>query len=160
QRAKFLAGCEKNKINEKKAVRIFDLMEEFAGYGFNKSHSCAYALLAYQTAYMKAHYPVEFMAALLTSETGNADKQVKYINEARGMSISILPPDVNESDLYFTPVGESIRFGLAAIKNVGENTAKAIRDSRTEQGPFRALYDFCERIESRFLKKRGFQSLI
>jgi DNA polymerase-3 subunit alpha len=109
---------------------------------------------------MKAHYPVEFMAALLTSETGNADKQVKYINEARGMSISILPPDVNESDLYFTPVGESIRFGLAAIKNVGENTAKAVKDSRTEQGEFKSLYDFCERIESRFLNKRVFESLI
>jgi DNA polymerase III subunit alpha len=160
QRAKFLDGCAKNKIPEKKAERIFNLMEEFAGYGFNKSHSCAYALLAYQTAYMKAHYPVEFMAALLTSETGNADKQVKYINEARGMSISILPPDVNESDLYFTPVGESIRFGLAAIKNVGENTAKAIRDSRAVQGAYKSLYDFCERIESRFLNKRVFESLI
>jgi len=160
QRAKFLAGCEKNKINEKKAVRIFDLMEEFAGYGFNKSHSCAYALLAYQTAYLKAHYPVEFMAALLTSETGNAEKQVKYINEARGMGISILPPDVNESDLYFTPVGDSIRFGMAAIKNVGENTAKAIRESRLSQGEFKSLYEFCERIESRFLNKRVFESLI
>jgi DNA polymerase-3 subunit alpha len=135
-------------------------MEEFAGYGFNKSHSCAYALLAYQTAYLKTHYPVEFMAALLTSEAGNTEKVVKYINEARGMSISILPPDVNESDLYFTPVGESIRFGLAAIKNVGENTAKAIRDSRLSQGEFKSLYDFCERIESRFLNKRVFESLI
>jgi DNA polymerase III subunit alpha len=160
QRAKFLAGCEKNQIPEKKAVRIFDLMEEFAGYGFNKSHSCAYALLAYQTAYLKTHYPVEFMAALLTSETGNAEKQVKYINESRGMSIPILPPDVNESDLYFTPVGESIRFGMAAIKNVGENTAKAIRESRLSQGQFNSLYEFCERIESRFLNKRVFESLI
>src|SRR5437867_3130326 len=160
QRAKFLNGCANNKINEKKAERIFNLMEEFAGYGFNKSHSCAYALLAYQTAFMKAHYPVEFMAALLTSETGNADRQVKYINEARGMSISILPPDVNESDLYFTPVGESIRFGLAAIKNVGENTAKAILQTRGERGPFTALFDFCERIDSRFLNKRVFESLI
>jgi DNA polymerase-3 subunit alpha len=160
QRAKFLDGCAKNKIPEKKAERIFNLMEEFAGYGFNKSHSCAYALLAYQTAYMKTHYPVEFMAALLTSETGNAEKAVKYINEARGMSISILPPDVNESDLYFTPVGESIRFGLAAIKNVGENTAKAIRDSRVSSVEFKTLYDFCERIEPRFLNKRVFESLI
>jgi DNA polymerase-3 subunit alpha len=160
QRAKFLHGCANNKIPEKKAERIFNLMEEFAGYGFNKSHSCAYALLAYQTAYMKTHYPVEFMAALLTSETGNAEKAVKYINEARGMSISILPPDVNESDLYFTPVGESIRFGLAAIKNVGENTAKAIRDSRQSGGEFKSLYDFCERIEPRFLNKRVFESLI
>ncbi len=135
-------------------------MEEFAGYGFNKSHSCAYALLAYQTAYLKVHYPVEFMAALLTSDAGNTDKTVKYINEARGMSISILPPDVNESDLYFTPVNEAIRFGLAAIKNVGENTAKAIRESRIAQGEFRSLYDFCERIEPRFLNKRVFESLI
>lgn len=160
QRAKFMAGCAANKIPEKKAERIFNLMEEFAGYGFNKSHSCAYALLAYQTAYLKTHYPVEFMAALLTSEAGNTDKVVKYINEARGMSISILPPDVNESDLYFTPIGEAIRFGLAAIKNVGENTAKAIRESRLSQGEFKSLYDFCERIESRFLNKRVFESLI
>src|SRR5215471_982510 len=160
QRVKFLAGCAKNKINEKKAEKIFNLMEEFAGYGFNKSHSCAYALLAYQTAYLKTHYPVEFMAALLTSETGNAEKAVKYINEARGMNISILQPDVNESDLYFTPVGESIRFGLAAIKNVGENTAKAIRESKLAGGAFKSLYDFCERIESRFLNKRVFESLI
>jgi DNA polymerase-3 subunit alpha len=160
QRAKFMAGCAKNKINEKKAEKIFNLMEEFAGYGFNKSHSCAYALLAYQTAYMKTHYPVEFIAALLTSETGNAEKAVKYINEARGMNISILPPDVNESDLYFTPVGESIRFGLAAIKNVGENTAKAIRESKLSGGDFKSLYDFCERIEPRFLNKRVFESLI
>ena len=160
QRAKFMSGCATNRIPEKKAERIFNLMEEFAGYGFNKSHSCAYALLAYQTAYLKTHYPVEFMAALLTSETGNAEKQVKYINEARGMSISILPPDVNESDLYFTPVGEAIRFGTAAIKNVGENTAKAIRESRVNQGVFRSMYDFCERIEPRFLNKRVFESLI
>src|SRR5437870_11798431 len=115
QRAKFMAGSAANKIPAKKAEKIFNLMEEFAGYGFNKSHSCAYALLAYQTAYLKTHYPVEFMAALLTSEAGSTEKVVKYINEARGMSISILPPDVNESDLYFTPVGEAIRFGLAAI---------------------------------------------
>jgi DNA polymerase-3 subunit alpha len=155
-----MTGCQANKISDKKAERIFNLMEEFAGYGFNKSHSCAYALLAYETAYMKTHYPVEFMAALLTSEAGNTDKTVKYINEARGMSIPILPPDVNESDLYFTPVGEAIRFGMAAIKNVGENTAKAIRESRLSAGEFRTLYDFCERIESRFLNKRVFESLI
>src|SRR5713101_6295442 len=160
QRAKFLAGCEKNKIAEKKAERIFNLMEEFAGYGFNKSHSCAYALLAYQTAYLKTHYPVEFMAALLTAETGNSEKVVKYINEARGMGITVLPPHVNESDLYFTPVGEAVRFGLAAIKNVGENTARAIRESRKQAGEFRSLYDFCERIESRYLNKRVFESLI
>src|SRR6202795_3046177 len=160
QREKFLAGCAMRKVPGKKAEKIFDLMAEFAGYGFNKSHSCAYALLAYQTAYLKTHFPVEFIAAMLTAETGNSEKVVKYINEARGMSITVLPPDVNESDLYFTPVGESIRFGLAAIKNVGENTAKAIRESRTSSGEFKALYDFCERIESRFLNKRVFESLI
>ena len=160
QRAKFMTGCQANKIADKKAERIFNLMEEFAGYGFNKSHSCAYALLAYQTAYLKTHYPVEFMAALLTSEAGNTDKTVKYINEARGMSIPILPPDVNESDLYFTPIGEAIRFGMAAIKNVGENTAKAIRESRLGTGEFRTLYEFCGRIEPRFLNKRVFESLI
>src|SRR5256712_6288259 len=160
QREKFMVGCRANKVAEKKAERIFDLMAEFAGYGFNKSHSCAYALLAYQTAYLKSHYPVEFMAALLTSETGNTERVVKYINEARGMGITVLPPDVNESDLYFTPVGEAIRFGLAAIKNVGENTAKAIRDTRQEKGAFRTLFDFCERIDSRFLNKRVFESLI
>src|SRR3979411_2528806 len=106
QREKFLAGCAIRKIAPKKAEKKFDLMEEFHGYGFNKSHSCAYALLAYQTAYLKTHYPVEFMAALLTSETGNTEKTVKYINEARGMSISILPPAIHDRDLYFPPVAD------------------------------------------------------
>src|SRR5260370_14657528 len=124
QRAKFMAGCAANKTPEKKAERIFNLMEEFAGYGFNKSPSCAYALLAYQTAYLKTHYPVEFMAALLTSEAGNTEKVVKYINEARTIRISILPPDVNESFLYFTPDTESIRFGLAALKHGAAKTTK------------------------------------
>jgi DNA polymerase-3 subunit alpha len=160
QRQKFMNGCRGNKIPEKKAGRIFDLMAEFAGYGFPKAHACTYALLAYQTAYLKTHYPVEFMAALLTSETGNSEKVVKYINEARGMGITVLPPHVNESDLYFTPVGESVCFGLAAIKNVGENTARAIRDSVGQQGPFKSLFDFCERIDSRVLNKRVFESLI
>ena len=160
QREKFMSGCRANKIPEKKAERIFDLMAEFAGYGFPKAHACTYALLAYQTAYLKTHYPVEFMAALLTSETGNSEKVVKYINEARGMGITVLPPHLSESDLYFTPVGESVRFGLAAIKNVGENTARAIRDSVAAQGPFKSIFDFCERIDSRVLNKRVFESLI
>ena len=138
QREKFLAGCAARKVPQKKAEKIFDLMAEFAGYGFNKSHSCAYALLAYQTAWLKTHYPVEFMAAMMSAETGNTEKVVKYINEARGMGITVLPPDVNSSDVDFTPVGDQIRFGLRAIKNVGENTVKGIlassriarRDSR------------------------------
>jgi len=160
QREKFLAGCASRKVPAKKAEKIFDLMAEFAGYGFNKSHSCAYALLAYQTAYLKAHFPVEFMAALLTSEVGNTEKVVRYIHEARGMGIRVLPPDVQHSSLYFTPVGEEIRFGLAAIKNVGENTAKAICEARAARGKFRGIYDFCDAIESKFLNRRVLESLV
>jgi len=160
QREKFQAGCRANKIPGKKAERIFDLMAEFAGYGFNKSHSCAYALLAYQTAYLKTHYPVEFMAALLTSETGNAEKVVKYINEARGMGITVMPPDVNTSDLDFTPLGEAIRFGLRAIKNVGENTVKGILQARSALGGFRSIFRFCDAVDSRVLNRRVLESLI
>jgi DNA polymerase-3 subunit alpha len=160
QREKFLGGCAVRKVPPKKAEKIFDLMAEFAGYGFNKSHSCAYALLAYQTAYLKTHYPVEFMAALLTSETGNTEKVVKYINEARGMGITVLPPDVNSSDLDFTPVGEAIRFGLRAIKNVGENTVKGILDARAELGRFTSIYQFCDHVDTRLLNKRVLESLI
>ena len=160
QREKFLAGCVARKIPAKKAEKIFDLMAEFAGYGFNKSHSCAYALLAYETAYLKAHFPVEFMAALLTAEVGSTEKVVKYIHEARGMGIRVLPPDVQESSLYFTPVGEDIRFGLAAIKNVGENTAKAICEARAGGGTFRDVYDFCARIDPKFLNRRVLESLV
>jgi len=160
QREKFQAGCRANKIPGKKAERIFDLMAEFAGYGFNKSHSCAYALLAYQTAYLKTHYPVEFMAALLTSETGNTEKVVKYINEARGMGITVMPPDVNTSDLDFTPLGEAIRFGLRAIKNVGENTVKGILQARSALGGFRSIFRFCDAVDTRLLNRRVLESLI
>jgi DNA polymerase-3 subunit alpha len=160
QREKFLAGCSGRKVPAKKAEKIFDLMAEFAGYGFNKSHSCAYAWLAYQTAYLKTHFPVEFIAAMLTAETGNSEKVVKHINEARGMSIRVLPPDVHQSGLYFTPVGSDVRFGLAAIKNVGENTAKAICDARESRGTFKNFYDFCEAIDTRSLNKRVLESLI
>ena len=138
----------------KKAERIFDLITEFAGYGFNKSHSCAYALLAYQTAWLKTHYPVEFMAALLTSETGNTEKVVKYIHEARGMGITVLPPDVNSSELDFTPVGEEIRFGMRAIKNVGENTVRGILEARERLGLFRSIFQFCEAVDTRLLNRR------
>jgi DNA polymerase-3 subunit alpha len=160
QRDKFLAGCAGRKVPAKKAEKIFDLMEEFGRYGFPKAHACAYALLAYQTAYLKIHYPVEFMAAMLSSEAGNTEKVVKYINEARGMGIRVLAPDVHESGLYFTPVGDDIRFGLAAIKNVGENTAKAICETRATAGNFRSLFGFCEAIEPRFLNKRVLESLV
>ena len=160
QREKFLAGCAAGKVPAKKATKIFDLMEEFGLYGFPKAHACAYALLAYQTAYLKVHYPVEFMASMLSSEAGNTEKVVKYINEARGMGIRVLPPDVHESGLYFTPVGDDIRFGLAAIKNVGENTAKAICEARSVQGRFRTLLEFSEAIEPKFLNKRVLESLV
>ncbi len=160
QREKFLAGCHARKVPAKKAEKIFDLMAEFAGYGFNKSHSCAYALLAYQTAWLKTHYPVEFMAAMLTSETGNTEKVVKYINEARSMSITVLPPDVNSSDVDFTPVGDQIRFGLRAIKNVGENTVKGILAARESLGRFTAFFEFCESIDTRLINKRVLESLV
>jgi DNA polymerase III subunit alpha len=160
QREKFLAGCAAGKVPTKKATKIFDLMEEFGLYGFPKAHACAYALLAYQTAFLKVHYPVEFTASMLSSEAGNTEKVVKYINEARGMGIRVLPPDVHESGLYFTPVGDDIRFGLAAIKNVGENTAKAICEARVTAGRFRTLFEFSEAIEPKFLNKRVLESLV
>ena len=160
QREKFLTGCAARKVPPKKAEKLFDLMEEFARYGFPKAHACAYALLAYQTAYLKVHFPVEFMAAMLSSEAGNTEKVVKYINEARGLGIRVLPPCVQESGLYFTPVGDDIRFGLAAIKNVGENTAKAICDAREGGVRFESLFTFCEAIEPRCLNKRVLESLV
>ena len=160
QRDKFLTGCAARSVSSKKSEKLFDLMEEFALYGFPKAHSCAYALLAYQTAYLKVHFPVEFMAAMLSSEAGNTEKVVKYINEARGLGIRVLPPCVLESGLYFTPVGDDIRFGLAAIKNVGENTAKAICEARTGGVKFRDMFSFCESIEPRCLNKRVLESLV
>jgi DNA polymerase-3 subunit alpha len=160
QRKKFVDGCAANKIAGRKAERIFDLMAEFAGYGFNKSHSCAYALLAYQTAYLKTHYPVEFMCALLTSETGNTEKVVKYIHESRGMGITVMPPDVNSSDLDFTPVGDAIRFGLRAIKNVGENTVRGILEARAVLGRFTSMFQFTDAVDSHLLNRRVLESLI
>ncbi len=160
QREKFVTGCLARKVPQKKAEKLFDLMAEFAGYGFNKSHSCAYALLAYQTAYLKTHYPVEFMAAMLTSETGNTEKVVKYINEARSMSITVLPPDVNSSAMNFTPIGDQIRFGLCAIKNVGENTVSGILQARETLGHFTSMFQLCESIDTRLLNKRVLESLV
>jgi DNA polymerase-3 subunit alpha len=142
--------------DEKKITRIFDLMEQFAGYGFNKSHSAAYAVLAYRTAYLKARHSQYFMAALLTSERSNQDKVVKYINECRDIDIAILPPDINSSDVNFTPGAQGIRFGLAAIKNVGETAITSI----VAYKPFKSLFDFCERVDLRTVNKRVVESLI
>ena len=135
-------------------------MAQFAGYGFNKSHSAAYALLAYHTAYLKTHYPVEFMAALLTSVTGNTDDVVKYINECREMGIAVEPPDIHVSDANFTPHGSAIRFGLAAVKNVGHNAIESIVAARKEVGRFKSIYEFCEKVELRLLNRRVLESLI
>jgi DNA polymerase-3 subunit alpha len=160
QREAFMKGCLARNVPEKKAQRIWDHMEQFAGYGFNKSHSAAYALLAYQTAYLKANHPVFFVAALLTSERANTEKMVHYIGECREMGIRVLPPDVNESDLYFTVVGESIRFGMAALKNVGEGAVEAILRARQTGGAFLSLFDFCERVDLRAVNRRVVESLI
>src|SRR5690349_19686300 len=135
-------------------------MEQFAGYGFNKSHSAAYALLAYHTAYLKTHYPVEFMAALLTSESGNMDRVVKYIIECREMGIAVQPPDINVSDAYFTPYSNAIRFGLAAVKNVGRTAIDSIIAARQKAGLFSSLFEFCERVDLRVLNQRVIESLI
>ncbi len=160
QRERFLEGARKRKINPDMAERIFELMAKFAEYGFNKSHSAAYALIALQTAYLKAHYPVEFMAALLTSEVDTTDKIVKYIAECRDMKIEVLPPDVNESWRDFAVVDDRIRFGLAAIKNVGMGSIESIVAEREKGGPYRSLFDFCRRVDLRRVNKRVLESLI
>lgn len=160
QRERFLQGALERGHPRKKVERLFDLMEQFAGYGFNKSHSAAYAYLAYVTAYLKAHYPVYFMAALLTSESGNSAKLVRYINECREMGIRVLPPDVNTSQWSFTPDGEAIRFGLGAIKNLGQSSVEAILAARREVGRFRSLYHFCERVDLSALNRRMLENLV
>src|SRR5205814_3369449 len=160
QRERFVQGAVQRGFPQKKIERIFDLMEQFAGYGFNKSHSAAYALLAYHTAYLKTHYPVEFMAALLTSVTGNTDDVVKYINECREMGIAVEPPDINVSDANFTPHGAAIRFGLAAVKNVGHNAIESIVAGRKEAGKYTSFFEFCESVDLRLLNKRVLESLI
>jgi DNA polymerase-3 subunit alpha len=160
QREKFLGGCRERGTAAAKAERVWELMEKFAGYGFNKSHGAAYGLVAYQTAYFKANYPVEFMAALLTSEMGDTDKIVKYIDECRAMGIRVEPPDVNVSAVQFSVAGDTVRFGLAAIKNVGEAAMQSILKERGEKGPFRTLDDFCARVDLRLVNRRVIESLL
>ncbi len=160
QRERFVQGATQRGFPNKKIEKIFDLMAQFAGYGFNKSHSAAYALLAYHTAYLKTHYPVEFMAALLTSVTGNTDDVVKYINECREMGIAVEAPDINVSDANFTPHGAAIRFGLAAVKNVGLNAIESIVAGRKKLGRYKSIFEFCENVDLRLLNKRVLESLI
>ncbi len=160
QKEKFLEGTRKTRIPVKKAEKIFEQMETFGRYGFNKSHSAAYALLAYRTAYLKTHYTVEFMAALLTSEAQNADKIVRYIAECREMEIEVLPPDINESFNHFAVSGNQIRFGLAAVKNVGNAAIDIILSERKANGKFKSLYDFCQRVDLRKVNRRVVESLV
>lgn len=159
QCALFIDGCKKNGIAKDLAQTIWNKIETFAGYGFNKSHSMAYAFVAYQTAYLKANYPVEFMCALLTSESGNLEKVAYYVEECRRIDIEVRPPDVNQSHRDFTVVGNAIRFGLCAIKNVGEGPVEHIERERTENGPFKDIFDFCARLDSRQVNRKLLESL-
>ncbi|MBI3307308.1 MAG: hypothetical protein HYZ84_05870 [Candidatus Omnitrophica bacterium] len=142
------------------AEKIWNLIDYFSGYGFNKSHSTAYAFISYQTAYLKAHYPLEFMTALLTSEMGNTDKVVRYIEECKKMGIQVLPPSVNESMAEFTCAGDHIRFGLNAVKNVGSTAIESIAAERKKDGPFKSFFDFTKRVDLRVCNRKVLESMI
>ncbi|NOR25753.1 MAG: DNA polymerase III subunit alpha [Desulforhopalus sp.] len=160
EKVKFMAGAIKNNHPKDKAEYIFDLMAKFAGYGFNKSHSAAYALVSYQTAYLKAHYMPQFMAALLSCDMNNTDKIVLYINECKEHTIEVLPPDINESIKDFSVIDDRVRFGLAAVKNVGESALDSIIEEREKNSKFTSLSDFCNRVDSRRVNSRVIESLI
>src|SRR5436190_8458120 len=163
QREIFVTGAAKtNNIPAPKANAIFDLLEKFAGYGFNKSHAAAYAIVAYQTAYLKANYPVEFMCAMMTNDMSNSDKLVVLLNEARSMGLQVLPPDINEGGVHFapTPDGKAIRFGLAAIKGVGEVAVQGILNARQQGGRFASLVDMCERVDTKTAGRKTLEALI
>ena len=160
-RADFIVGCAKNKIDQRVAEKIFNFIVHFAGYGFNKSHSAAYAMISYQTAYLKANFPVEFITALLSSEKDNTDKVVLYIDEAKRMGLKVLPPDVNESFPQFTVIAQdTIRFGLAAVKNVGQTAIDAIIQGRIKQNRFKSFFDVTENVDLRVVNRKVLESLI
>ena len=159
-RMRFVEGSVKNGVDKAVAEKLFMLIDKFGGYGFNKSHSAAYAMIAYQTAYLKAHYPVQFMAALLTQDMGIQDKTIKNLAECREMGIRILPPDANESRAVFSVVEGNIRFGLAAVKNVGLKAVESIIAERDASGPFADLLDFCRRVEGAKVNRRVMEGLI
>jgi DNA polymerase-3 subunit alpha len=166
QRQKFIEGAINNGLKKEKAEELFHLIEPFSGYGFNKAHAASYGMVAYQTAYMKANYQVEYMTALLTAESADAEKISAAVNECRRMGIKVLPPDINESDVGFTIVkdpkslaGRAIRFGLSAVKNVGDAAITAILEARTIDR-FRTFPDFCRRVDSRRVNKKVLESLI
>ncbi|HZE98962.1 MAG TPA: DNA polymerase III subunit alpha, partial [Planctomycetota bacterium] len=156
----FVKGATKAGVKEDTAIQVFDLMAFFAGYGFNKSHSAAYGIISYQTAYLKAKWPVEYMAAGMSVAMGDTDKLASYIEECRQLGIEVLPPDINESDLDFTVTGKKIRFGLGAVKGAGEKAIQSIVDARAKGGRFESVYDFCERIDSKFSDKKVAEQLI
>jgi DNA polymerase-3 subunit alpha len=160
ERRRFVDGAKKLGVRSRDAAKVFELMEYFAGYGFNKPHSAAYALVAYHTAWLKVHYPVHFMAALLTTEKGNTDKLVHYVNECREMGIEVLPPHVNASGLDFTVEGDKVRFGLSAIKNVGEAAIRSILEQRERSGPFARLHELCAETDARLVNKRALEALV
>ena len=168
EKERFLGGCVAKGLPKDEADELFELIQKFAGYGFNKSHSTRYAIVAYQTAYLKAYWPAEFMAALLTFEMGDTDKVVEYIDECREMGIEVLPPDINESHVDFTPLyreeGEQkkgvIRFGLAGVKGVGEKAVEHIIEARRKVGRFKSLFHFCESVDLRSVNKQVFEALI
>jgi len=160
QRKKFVEGCKaENDIDEEEANELFDIINEFAGYGFNKSHSAAYSLVAYQTAYMKAHYPPEFMAAAMTNEMSNTDKLSKVLEEARSMGLEVLPPSINDSKAYFTVQNGQVRFGLAAVKNAGEKAIDKIIEAREEHGPFEDIFDVTKNVDLSTVNKRTLEAL-
>lgn len=159
-RVKFLEGATHKNIPEKKAEKLYELIQKFAGYGFNKSHAAAYAVVCYQTAYLKAHYPTEFMAALMTTDMGNQDKLVGYFTECRDLGIKVLGPDVNASRKQFAVDDGAIRFGLAAIKNVGEGAVESVLEVRSQTGPFASFFDFCRRVDLHKVNKRMLEGLI
>ena len=156
---KFMEGCATNEVSMEAAEEVWNWMEKAGGYSFNKSHSACYSFLAFQTAYLKVHYPEEYMAALMSSVMNTKDRVPQYVAEARAMKIEVLPPDVNESGLRFTVVGDTIRFGLSAVKNVGDNCVDSIIAAR-EDGAFEDIYDFCERVDPTTYNKRTIESLV
>lgn len=160
QKEQFLEGCAVNKITPAKSVEIFELMETFARYGFVKAHAYGYALVAYQTAFLKTHYPVEFMAALLTSEANSSDRLVQLMRECKDMGVELIPPDINESEVDFSPNQQKINFAFGAIKNVGRGAVESIVNVRNEGGPFTGIFDFAERIDPRSVNRRALEGLI
>ncbi|HMQ11733.1 MAG TPA: DNA polymerase III subunit alpha [Oligoflexia bacterium] len=160
QEQRFLTGAASNQFPADKSKKIFDLMEKFAGYGFNKSHSAAYALISYQTAYLKAHYPKEFMAACLTIDRSNTDKVVRFVNDCKKQEIKVCPPNINQSEVDFNVVDGKLLYGLAAVKNVGVTAIESVVKERQKNGPFKDLFDFASRIDTKSVNRKTLEALV